>query len=69
MRKVMFLLVASTSLVSLGCATMFYDTEPADADHVYVVGARQVPFAGVQPAVWKCPAKVSGECKRVKVER
>lgn len=68
MRKVMFLLVASTSLVFLGCATVFYDTEPADADHVYVVGARQVPLGGLQAAVWKCPTKSNGDCKIVKIE-
>ncbi len=69
MRKLMFLFVALASMMSIGCATMFYDTEPADADYVYVVGGRQVPFAGIRPAVWKCPAKFDGKCERVKVER
>ena len=70
MRKVMTMLVVSISLSSFGCATTFYDSEMADENHVYVVGAKQIPFAGLKAAVWKCPVKsTSGRCIRMKITR
>ena len=52
-----------------GCATQFQGSAPASDGKMYVVGAKQVPFVGIQPMVWICPEKSPGECEEVKVRR
>ncbi len=66
MKKCMVLAVVA-AMTLCGCATVFYDSAPADKGHIYVVGGKIELFRGWQPTVWRCPAKSSGECREVSV--
>ncbi len=66
MKFFLFLFVPMAALGSLGCATIFYDSAPADDGGLYVAGGKVQFLAGWQPTVWKCPGKPnSGECVEV----
>ncbi len=67
MRAFVALLSIAAAAALGGCATSFQDTAPADDGRIYVVGAKQVPFVGMQPTVWRCPAKSPGECEEMTV--
>ena len=66
MKGAIVIAVALAALLMSACATQFTGSAPDDDSHMYVVGSKQI-FFGWAPAIWRCPAKTSGECENVKV--
>jgi hypothetical protein len=67
MKRTRIVLLGLAAVLASGCATQFTGSAPADADHIYVSGAKQQILAPWVPAIWRCPANSPGECEEVNV--